>query len=99
MSKFHQKPGDVLDKRSGPAKINFRVLLGRKARLSKQHFINSSPMAHPPLRLFAGQRVDNTQIRIAARHHIEFLSIDDVFQTSLDEYSNKAGARTLRLAR
>src|SRR5215813_14548278 len=48
MSKFHQKPGDVLDKRSGPTNINFRVLLGGKARLSKQRFINSSLMAHPP---------------------------------------------------
>jgi hypothetical protein len=37
---------------------------------------------HPPVRLFAGQRVDDTQIRIVARHCTEFLSIDDVFQTS-----------------
>src|SRR6516164_1638530 len=60
----------------------FGLLLGRKAGLGKQRFINSSATPHPPFRPFAAQRVDNTQIRTSARHHIEFLSIDDVFQTS-----------------
>src|SRR5690242_10754597 len=59
MSKFHQKPRDILHQRSGPTDKNFRVLLRWKARLGKQHFVNSSPMAHPSLRLFTGQRVDN----------------------------------------
>jgi hypothetical protein len=58
------------------------MLLRWKTCLGKHLFIDSSPMAHPPFRLFAGQRVDDTQIMIAARHCTEFLSIDDVFQTS-----------------
>jgi hypothetical protein len=32
-------------------------MLRWKARLGKQRLINSSPMAHPSRRLFAGQRV------------------------------------------
>src|SRR5262245_60015822 len=82
MSEFYQKPGDVLDKRCRPTNVNFRILLGRKADLTEQRTSDSPARTRPPLWLIAGQRIDNAQISIAARHHIEFLSMDEVVQTS-----------------
>jgi hypothetical protein len=49
------------------------MLLRWKTHLGKHRFINSSPMAHPSLRLFAGQRIDDTQIRIATRMSLVLL--------------------------
>jgi hypothetical protein len=56
------------------------MMLRWKTGLGKHSFIDSPPVAHPPRRLFARKRVDNTQTRIVARHCIEFFSIDNVFQ-------------------